>query len=711
MAVSSLLFAAARFSDLPELRDLRQIFQERYGNSMECYVNQEFAANLNFKSSTLENKVCLMQEIASEFSINWDSKAFKLRMSRSSASVQGHNSCVSNHDKPSHGKDFTQKEVKNDVLLEKNHDLVNDGCRFQNGQEAVVLNILDHNLQSKSTLPGNGFKPLNGREFPRKRDGHDNPGRQEDTVEKRERGYWKECSMLKPIGHPSLQKTVEQFEGGSKLHYSRGNTTPTRENQGSMLKPIGHPSQQKTVEQFAGGSKLHYSRGNTTPTRENQGSMLKPIGHPSQQKTVEQFEGGSKLHYSRGNTTPPRENQCSMLGPIGHPSQQKTAEQFEGSSNLYNSWGNTTPLKENQASMLKPIGCSSQKKTAEQIEGGSKPQDSWGNTTSLRENQDTATARKSPSHAGSCFKSNAYEPFAVNHVGIPGPDKSERKIQRDETPTLTPCYSNAIPPPYVKQPNSKQQNSTRGANMISSLTDSGGISTYYSAYDKSDAASVSERIQIGLDNSDQDCQGSRHGRLSKHSREKEISIREDAEEVSLVKPKSMRRRHSRSRPPSYYDASNEESGLERKSRSRSRRRDESRRGLQAVFDDERYQNVEEERIIDKLLIHYSKKPSILVPEKLKRNSKSHHAHLMDNSTKELLQNGSGDGSDETPEMVTLAPRSVSLPREKHRGAEVKKVFTRAATFEPVRSHEARHVHPKLPNYDDLAARLAALRGR
>lgn len=41
MAVSSLMFGAARFSDLPELRDLRQIFQERYGNSMECYVNQE----------------------------------------------------------------------------------------------------------------------------------------------------------------------------------------------------------------------------------------------------------------------------------------------------------------------------------------------------------------------------------------------------------------------------------------------------------------------------------------------------------------------------------------------------------------------------------------------------------------------------------------------------------------------------------------------
>ncbi|KAL2342520.1 hypothetical protein Fmac_003805 [Flemingia macrophylla] len=611
MAVSSLMFAAARFSDLPELRDLRQIFQERYGNSMECYVNQEFAANLDFMSSTLENKVSLMQEIASEFSINWDSNAFKMRMLGSSAFVQGHSPCMSNHDKPSHGKDFTQKEVTN--------DLANDRCRFQNGKEAVVLSRLEHDLQSNSTLPGNGH------EIPRKRDAHDNPRRQEVTVEKSDRGCWKEGSIPKPIGHPS-HETMEQFEGGSKLFNRKGNATLPRENQGSTGKSTGHPYQQKTMEQFEGSSKLFNNRGNVTPPRENQGSMFKPIGRSSQKKTVEQFDGGSKL------------------------------------------------------------------------------QDSWGNTTPLRENQESATSRKPPIHARSHFKRNTNEPFNFNHVGLPGTDKFERG---DETPTLKPCYTNSMPPPYVKQPNSKQQYSTPGANMISSLTDSGGISTYHSACDKSDAASVSEKIQIGSDNFDQDWQGNRHERLSKHGREKQISVREDVEEVPSVKPKSIRRRHSRSRLPGYYDASNEESQLERKSRSRSRRRDESRRGLPAKFDDERYQNAEEERIIDKLLIHYSKKPSVLVPEKLKRNSKIHNEHLTDNSTRELLQNKSGDGSDGT----THALRSVSVPRVYHRETEVKKVFNRAATFEPVRAHEARHVHPKLPDYDDLADRIAALRAR
>lgn len=35
------MFAAARFADLPELRELRTLFAERYGNSVESYVNKE----------------------------------------------------------------------------------------------------------------------------------------------------------------------------------------------------------------------------------------------------------------------------------------------------------------------------------------------------------------------------------------------------------------------------------------------------------------------------------------------------------------------------------------------------------------------------------------------------------------------------------------------------------------------------------------------
>lgn len=40
-AVSSLIYAAARIADLPELRELRSFFTERYGNSPEAFINKE----------------------------------------------------------------------------------------------------------------------------------------------------------------------------------------------------------------------------------------------------------------------------------------------------------------------------------------------------------------------------------------------------------------------------------------------------------------------------------------------------------------------------------------------------------------------------------------------------------------------------------------------------------------------------------------------
>lgn len=40
-AIPSLIYAAARISDLPELRDLRTVFTEKYENSLEPYISKE----------------------------------------------------------------------------------------------------------------------------------------------------------------------------------------------------------------------------------------------------------------------------------------------------------------------------------------------------------------------------------------------------------------------------------------------------------------------------------------------------------------------------------------------------------------------------------------------------------------------------------------------------------------------------------------------
>ncbi|XP_027358556.1 uncharacterized protein LOC113867432 [Abrus precatorius] len=557
-AISSLMFAAARFSDLPELRDLRQVFQERYGDSLECYVNQEFATNLNSKSSTLEKKVHLMQDIALEFSIKWDSKAFELRMSKSSAFAQGPNPFKSyeatDYDKPLQGKDATPKAVKYEVSFERSHDYPNDGHKLQKGKEAVVSKKDENYLLSKSKRPilENGVKPLSSHDevnVKRDKHGYSLPGRENHTSNTSDRSYWKEDSKPNPIGSSSQDKRGEQFEGGSNLH------------------------------------------------------------------------------------------------------------------------------------------------------------DRWGNAKRVKESQDAATARKSPAHAGFCSKNDANDPFGVNHGGLPDVDNPERKIQRDDTPRVKPFYSNAIPPPYVK-PNSKLKNSMPGNNLASSHRDSNGIPKYPMAHEKPDAASTMDRIQLGLDDSEQDLQAIRHARASKQDHEQKHYIQEDATEVPALKQKSVRRKHSKSRY-THNDANNEDAEVRK---SRSRRRDEPRRGLQILFEDERHKNDEEERIIDRLLIHYSKKPSIPVPQKERRKSKSRRAHQIDNSTRESLKNGSRDSPDETPEMLAHPPRSVSLPHEQSGAVKVNKVFARAASFQPDRSNEAPHVHPKLPDYDDLAARIAALRG-
>jgi hypothetical protein len=174
----------------------------------------------------------------------------------------------------------------------------------------------------------------------------------------------------------------------------------------------------------------------------------------------------------------------------------------------------------------------------------------------------------------------------------------------------------------------------------------------------------------------------------------------------------MRRRHSKSHS-THDDAGNSEDtgGVKRRSRSR-RRGDDSRKGLQILFDDEHYQNDEEERMIDKLLIHYSKKPSAFEPGNVvRRKSKSRHPHQQGTTEADKSpRHTSRDGPDEISETVSAPPRSISLPHETN-SSEAMKLFTRAASFQPDRSTAARHVHPKLPDYDDLAARFAALKGR
>ncbi|KAL8465848.1 hypothetical protein ACS0TY_035094 [Phlomoides rotata] len=76
-AAAGLMFAAARFADLPELRQLRSIFAERYGNSLDYYVNKQFSEKLKSGLPSNEMKLQLLQEVAAESGLEWSSKALE----------------------------------------------------------------------------------------------------------------------------------------------------------------------------------------------------------------------------------------------------------------------------------------------------------------------------------------------------------------------------------------------------------------------------------------------------------------------------------------------------------------------------------------------------------------------------------------------------------------------------------------------------------
>ncbi|KDP33662.1 hypothetical protein JCGZ_07233 [Jatropha curcas] len=556
-AVASLMFAAARFSDLPELRDLRETFYERYMNSLELFVNQEFIEKLSSKPSTTEKKVQLMRDIASEFCIKWDSRACEQRVSTPSASAQEqpktYGSPHINDDKykSMNGK-ATEQRVKYDVSPEGRVEHYNNDYIFQSEKKGNVSNRNDLNPQSRYEVPVNGYKLVNVREEPMlKRDTHDCSfqGRQEVAMEKYE--PWKEDTPLKTVR----------------------------------------------------------------------------LGSSSQRKKMENFDARSKLHDGRENAVPKRDNEDILT---------------QGKPDILPSYAG-----------------------------------SWSNGDGRGRVADSV---------GQCNAANSAEDA------------------QDEAHKLKPCSNNVIPPPYTK-PNAKLKDGKPGGSLGSSAAGSDGniVPKEPSRDKRANAADRSEKILQESYYPDHEREGFGSTSANRNGHKNDSKHQDDGISNTIPKPRSSRRRHSKAHI-SHDDVGNLEDAGVVKRRSRSRRRDDSRRGLQVLFDDEHYRNDEEERIIDKLLIHYSQKPSTYEPGKVRRKSRSRHSHRQDFEDKSPQHISAGEIAEVVPPTRSISLREQTAPSEA-------KVFARAASFQPDRSSPAKHVHPKLPDYDDLAARFAALRGR
>ncbi|RDX66038.1 hypothetical protein CR513_55240, partial [Mucuna pruriens] len=121
-AIQSLIYAAARFSDLPELRELRALFTGKFGNTLEPYISKEFVEKLRQDPPSKEMKIQLLLDLAQEFSIEWDSKALEQRLN---SPPQFH------QEKAKHDPLNDHVDVKchknNDVTVSKIDDLVTGG--------------------------------------------------------------------------------------------------------------------------------------------------------------------------------------------------------------------------------------------------------------------------------------------------------------------------------------------------------------------------------------------------------------------------------------------------------------------------------------------------------------------------------------------------------------------------------------------------------
>ncbi|XP_047323907.1 uncharacterized protein LOC124927521 [Impatiens glandulifera] len=259
--------------------------------------------------------------------------------------------------------------------------------------------------------------------------------------------------------------------------------------------------------------------------------------------------------------------------------------------------------------------------------------------------------------------------------------KEEAYNNAGPPPYMKPRDNPMIPPPYIKPKESKHASSGSDGAFPEKLTNHGhekGSSHYDDVPLPRDNPMIPPPYIKPKESkhASSDSDGALPEKLTSHVHEKGLSYYDD---VPLPRPRSMRKKHSRS-----------SNGAEvAKESSSSRRRNGSKRGLQILFEDEHQQRDDEERVIDKLLLHYSRKPSNFDQEKLIRKPTNSNEAATNHST---------------------APtRSTSLPREQTGGKESVKVFARANSFQP--DKPASHVHPKLPDYDELAARFAAFKGR
>ncbi|EOA16104.1 hypothetical protein CARUB_v10004237mg [Capsella rubella] len=622
-AVSSLMFAASGFSELPELRELRQMFHEKYADSLGLFVNQELVENMSSKPFSMEKKIKLMEDVALEFSIRWDSRDFEKRIERQN-STSAKETPKRTYDK--------YKPVDRNMALPKREEFAG----FENGlslnrKKAEASERRDPLFQPDKESYQNGLRGNQHSLTSKERS---------DNVSHASRSESKDNKAERKEFHLS-HKQASARERHQPI-FNEGDTIVMKVKHENLGQGNGHRpgvvDAHKKPEVIAPERKEFYRERHRPIFNEGDTIVMKV-------KRENHFQGNGNQN---GVVDAYKETEVNA-SEKHKPSSTKRADKlvigfkqesfFQGYKHEKNEEHAHQKVEDNTSRPPKP---SSKLKRAESTDPGSRHRNGW------ESKENAVLVGKSTEEDPSVGKVKGGE----NEYGQSNPTW---KVEERETERMKSPFYKSLPPPYVKS-SSKARN---------------------------EKAEASENTKARFDGEE-----GNHADIDKNVSGVEKGIEGGHLQVDEIDNASLKRRTSR-RKHIVQSVGDDD-------HTRSRRRENSRKGLQVLVDEDEKDN--EEKIMDKLLMHYSKKPSSYEKNNVQQGSKSRRTHLKKSDSDEEM-------------MIPQPVRSRSLPPEQWaEPSEPRKTFARAASFQPERSSEAKHVHPKLPNYEDLAARFAELKG-
>ncbi|XP_010432729.2 PREDICTED: uncharacterized protein LOC104716944 [Camelina sativa] len=605
-AVSSLMFAASGFSEMPELRELRQMFHEKYADSLGLFVNQELVENMSSKPFSMEKKVKLMEDVASEFSIRWDSKDFEKRILRQNS--------VKETPKSTYDK---YKPVDRNMALPKREEFEGfDNGLSLNRKTAEASERRDPLFRPDKESYQNGLRVnQHGLTSKERSDNVGHASRSESKDNKAERKEF----HLQPKQAPARERHQPIFNEGDTI------VMKVKREKTEVIAPERKESYLQSKHEPSGvRHQPIFNEGDTIVMKVKRENHVQGNGHQNgvvgaHKKT--EVNASEKL----------KPNSKLVIG-------FKQESFFQGYKHEKNEEHAHQKVEDNTSRPPKP---SSKSKRAESFDLGSRYRNGWES----KENAVLLGKSKEEDPSGGNVYGGGYEHDHANPAW---------KVEERETERMKAPFYKSLPPPYVKS-------ISKGRN---------------------EKAEASENTEARFDGKD-----GNHPDIDKNVSGVEKGNEGGHHQVNDIDNASLKRRSSRRKHIVQSIGGDH---------TRSGRRENSRKGLQVLVDEDEKDS--EEKIMDKLLMHYSKKPSSYEKKGVQQESKSRRKHLKKGESDE--------------EMIYQPVRSRSLPPEQWaEPSELpRKTFARAASFQPERSSEAKHVHPKLPNYEDLAARFAELKG-